>query len=437
MKKITFVGTGYVGLVGGAGISEFGHQVTCADIDQNKIERLKVGEIPIYEPGLESLVKQNVAKGRLHFSHDVPKSIQNADIIFVAVGTPQGSNGEVNLSAIESVAKTIGENLNGYKIICTKSTVPIGTGKRIEEIIRSVNPNGDFDYVSNPEFLREGAAVKDFLHPDRVVIGTRTQKAIKVMGEVYRPLYINETPIISTTVETAEMIKYAANAFLSLKISYINEIANLCEAVGADVQDVARAMGLDGRISAKFLHPGPGYGGSCFPKDTHALAATGQKNRSPLLTVEAAIKTNASQKVRMVDKLKRLMGGSFKGKTVAVLGLAFKPQTDDVREAASIVIVSNLAESGATVQAYDPIATDNFKNHFPNIQYFDSWQDAVKNADACILLTEWNEFRSMDLNKLKDLMKTPVLLDTKNIISIQELESRGFTYDNVGRKSPS
>jgi UDPglucose 6-dehydrogenase len=437
MKKITFVGTGYVGLVGGAGISEFGHQVTCADIDQNKIERLKRGEIPIYEPGLESLVKQNVAKGRLHFSHDVPKSIQNADIIFVAVGTPQGSNGEANLSAIESVAKTIGENLNGYKIICTKSTVPIGTGKRIEEIIRSMNPNGDFDYVSNPEFLREGAAVKDFLHPDRVVIGTRTQKAIKVMGEVYRPLYINETPIISTTVETAEMIKYAANAFLSLKISYINEIANLCEAVGADVQDVARAMGLDGRISAKFLHPGPGYGGSCFPKDTHALAATGQKNRSPLLTVEAAIKTNASQKVRMVDKLKRLMGGSFKGKTVAVLGLAFKPQTDDVREAASIVIVSNLAESGATVQAYDPIAIDNFKNHFPNIQYYDSWQDAVKNADACILLTEWNEFRGMDLNKLKDLMKTPVLLDTKNIISIQELESRGFTYDNVGRKSPS
>jgi len=437
MKKITFVGTGYVGLVGGAGISEFGHQVTCADIDQNKIERLKAGEIPIYEPGLESLVKQNVAKGRLHFSHDVPKSIQNADIIFVAVGTPQRSNGEANLSAIESVAKTIGENLNGYKIICTKSTVPIGTGKRIEEIIRSVNPNVDFDYVSNPEFLREGAAVKDFLHPDRVVIGTRTQNAIKVMGEVYRPLYINETPIISTTVETAEMIKYAANAFLSLKISYINEIANLCEAVGADVQDVARAMGLDGRISAKFLHPGPGYGGSCFPKDTHALAATGQKNRSPLLTVEAAIKTNASQKVRMVDKLKRLMGGSFKGKTVAVLGLAFKPQTDDVREAASIVIVSNLAESGATVQAYDPIAMDNFKNHFPNIQYFDSWQDAVKNADACILLTEWNEFRSMDLNKLKDLMKTPVLLDTKNIISIQELESRGFTYDNIGRKSPS
>lgn len=437
MKKITFVGTGYVGLVGGAGISEFGHQVTCADIDQNKIERLKAGEIPIYEPGLESLVKQNVAKGRLHFSHDVPKSIQNADIIFVAVGTPQGSNGEANLSAIESVAKTIGENLNGYKIICTKSTVPIGTGKRIEEIIRSMNPNGDFDYVSNPEFLREGAAVKDFLHPDRVVIGTRTQKAIKVMGEVYRPLYINETPIISTTVETAEMIKYAANAFLSLKISYINEIANLCEAVGADVQDVARAMGLDGRISAKFLHPGPGYGGSCFPKDTHALAATGQKNRSPLLTVEAAIKTNASQKVRMVDKLKRIMGGSFKGKTVAVLGLAFKPQTDDVREAASRVIVSNLAESGATVQAYDPIAMDNFKNHFPNIQYFDSWQDAVKNADACILLTEWNEFRGMDLNKLKDLMKTPVLLDTKNIISIQELESRGFTYDNVGRKSPS
>ncbi|MBC8346330.1 MAG: UDP-glucose/GDP-mannose dehydrogenase family protein [Candidatus Marinimicrobia bacterium] len=434
MKKITFIGTGYVGLVGGAGISEFGHSVTCADIDQNKIARLQEGEIPIYEPGLESLVKQNVAKGRLHFSDNVPESIQNADIIFIAVGTPQGSNGEANLSAIESVAKTIGENLNGYKIVCTKSTVPIGTGKRIEEIIRSINPNSDFDYVSNPEFLREGAAVKDFLHPDRVIIGTRTQKAIDVMGEVYRPLYINETPIISTSVETAEMIKYAANAFLSLKISYINEIANLCEAVGADVHEVARAMGLDGRISAKFLHPGPGYGGSCFPKDTHALAATGQKYSSPLYTVEAAIKTNASQKVRMVDKLQRLMDGSFKGKTVAVLGLAFKPQTDDVREAASRVIVSQLVDSGTTVHAYDPIAMDNFKIHFPDIQYFDSWQDAVKNAHACILLTEWNEFRGMDLNELKDLMKRPVILDTKNILSIHGLESSGFTYDNVGRK---
>jgi UDPglucose 6-dehydrogenase len=434
MKKITFIGTGYVGLVGGAGISEFGHQVTCVDIDQEKIERLNAGEIPIYEPGLKTLVKKNVNKGRLHFSANISKTIQKSDIVFIAVGTPQGSNGEANLSAVEAVAKTIGENLNGYKIVCTKSTVPIGTGKRIEEIIRSVNPMGDFDYVSNPEFLREGAAVKDFLHPDRVVIGTRTQKAIDLMGEVYRPLYINETPILSTSVETAEMIKYAANAFLSLKISYINEIANLCEFVGADVHDVTRAMGLDGRISSKFLHPGPGYGGSCFPKDTHALAATGQKYGSPLRTIEAAIKTNESQKVRMVEKLSRLMGDSFNGKTIAVLGLAFKPQTDDVREAASRVIVSKLVELGASVHAYDPIAMDNFKNHFPNIKYFDSWQDAVKSADGCIILTEWNEFRGLDLNELKDLMRFPVILDTKNILSIQGLESCGFTFDNVGRK---
>jgi len=434
MKKITFIGTGYVGLVGGAGISEFGHQVTCVDIDQEKIERLNAGEIPIYEPGLKTLVKKNVNKGRLHFSANISKTIQKSDIVFIAVGTPQGSNGEANLSAVEAVAKTIGENLNGYKIVCTKSTVPIGTGKRIEEIIRSVNPMGDFDYVSNPEFLREGAAVKDFLHPDRVVIGTRTQKAIDLMGEIYRPLYINETPILSTSVETAEMIKYAANAFLSLKISYINEIANLCESVGADVHDVTRAMGLDGRISSKFLHPGPGYGGSCFPKDTHALAATGQKYGSPLRTIEAAIKTNESQKVRMVEKLSRLMGDSFNGKTIAVLGLAFKPQTDDVREAASRVIVSKLVELGASVHAYDPIAMDNFKNHFPNIKYFDSWQDAVKSADGCIILTEWNEFRGLDLNELKDLMRFPVILDTKNILSIQGLESCGFTFDNVGRK---
>ena len=434
MKKITFIGTGYVGLVGGAGISEFGHQVTCVDIDQEKIERLNAGEIPIYEPGLKTLVKKNVNKGRLHFSANISKTIQKSDIVFIAVGTPQGSNGEANLSAVEAVAKTIGENLNGYKIVCTKSTVPIGTGKRIEEIIRLVNPTGDFDYVSNPEFLREGAAVKDFLHPDRVVIGTRTQKAIDLMGEIYRPLYINETPILSTSVETAEMIKYAANAFLSLKISYINEIANLCEFVGADVHDVARAMGLDGRISSKFLHPGPGYGGSCFPKDTHALAATGQKYGSPLRTIEAAIKTNESQKVRMVEKLSRLMGDSFNAKTIAVLGLAFKPQTDDVREAASRVIVSKLVELGASVHAYDPIAMDNFKNHFPHIKYFDSWQDAVKSADGCIILTEWNEFRGLDLNELKDLMRFPVILDTKNILSIQGLESCGFTFDNVGRK---
>ena len=433
MRRIAIIGTGYVGLVSGAGLSEFGHHVICSDVDKNKIKELKSGQIPIYERGLESLVKQNVAKGRLHFSWDIHKMIQDSEIIFIAVGTPQGNNGESDLGAVESVAKAIGENLNGYKVICTKSTVPVGTGKWIEDIIRTIQPNADFDYVSNPEFLREGAAIKDFMHPDRVVIGTRTSKALEVMREVYRALYINETPILSTSVETAEMVKYASNAFLALKISYINEIANLCEMVGADVHEVARAMGLDGRISPKFLHPGPGFGGSCFPKDMHALVATGLKNNSPLPTIEAAIKTNVSQKTRMVGKLKRLIN-DLNGKTVAVLGLAFKPQTDDVREAASKVVVSELVKSGVIVHAYDPIAIENFKNHFPDINYFGSWQGAVKDADACIILTEWNEFRGMDLGELKTLMKVPIILDTKNILNIQELESLDFTYDNVGRR---
>ena len=433
MRRITIIGTGYVGLVSGAGLSEFGHHVICSDVDKNKIKELKSGQIPIYERGLESLVKQNVAKGRLHFSWDVHKVIQDSEIIFITVGTPQGNNGESDLGAVESVAKAIGENLNGYKVICTKSTVPVGTGKWIEDIIRTIQPNADFDYVSNPEFLREGAAIKDFMHPDRVVIGTRTSKALEVMREVYRALYINETPILSTSVETAEMVKYASNAFLALKISYINEIANLCEMVGADVHEVARAMGLDGRISPKFLHPGPGFGGSCFPKDMHALVATGLKNNSPLPTIEAAIKTNVSQKTRMVEKLKRLIN-DLNGKIVAVLGLAFKPQTDDVREAASKVVVSELVKSGVIVHAYDPIAIENFKNHFPDINYFGSWQGAVKDADACIILTEWNEFRGMDLGELKTLMKVPIILDTKNILNIQELESLDFTYDNVGRR---
>ena len=434
MKRITIIGTGYVGLVSGAGLSEFGNAVTCADIDQKKIDQLKSGEIPFYEPDLESLVKKNRDKGLLQFSSDVPGTIQNADVIFIAVGTPQGNNGEANLDAVELVAKTIGENLNGYKIICTKSTVPVGTGKKIEDIIRSIKPNADYDYVSNPEFLREGAAVKDFLHPDRVVLGARTSKAIDVMREVYSSLYINETPILFTSIETAEMIKYAANAFLALKISYINEIANLCEAVDADVHEVARAMGFDGRISPKFLHPGPGFGGSCFPKDTQALAVMGRKNKSPLLTVEAAIKTNDSQKKRMVLKISQLLNNDLDGKSVAVLGLAFKPQTDDVREAASRVIIPQLVELGVNVRAYDPIAMENFKKCHGDIQYFESWQKAAKDADACIILTEWNEFRGMDLNELKSLMKTPIILDTKNILNMDKLDSLGFVFDNVGRK---
>ena len=437
MKKITIIGTGYVGLVTGAGISEFGHDVTCVDIDKNKIQKLNLGEIPIYEPELETIIKDNKSKGRLNFSTDINKAIKNSQIIFIAVGTPMSKNGDSDLSAIENVAKIIGTNLNSYKVICTKSTVPVGTGKKIEEIIKSINKSIEFDYVSNPEFLREGSAVKDFFVPDRVVIGSSSQKAFEIMQDVYRPLYLNETPIVNTNVETAEMIKYASNAFLALKISYINEIANLCELVGADVHVVSKTMGQDGRISSKFLHPGPGFGGSCFPKDTMALANTGKKNKIKMNTVEAAIKTNNEQKLRMVDKLKSLLDNKIKDKTITVLGLAFKPQTDDIRDAASTIIIPKLINEGAIINTYDPVAMDNFKSLKYKINYFDNWQDAVKGADALILLTEWNEFRGIDLLELKSLLKEPIVLDTKNILSIKKLNSIGFSYDNVGRKGIS
>ena len=437
MKKITIIGTGYVGLVTGAGISEFGHDVTCVDIDKNKIQKLNLGEIPIYEPELETIIKNNKSKGRLNFGTDINKAIKNSQIIFIAVGTPMSKNGDSDLSAIEEVAKIIGANLNSYKVICTKSTVPVGTGKKIEEIIKSINKSIEFDYVSNPEFLREGAAVKDFLVPDRVVIGSSSQKAFEIMQDVYRPLYLNETPIVNTNVETAEMIKYASNAFLALKISYINEIANLCELVGVDVHVVSKTMGQDGRISSKFLHPGPGFGGSCFPKDTMALANTGKKNKIKMNTVEAAIKTNNEQKLRMVDKIKSLLDNKIKDKTITVLGLAFKPQTDDIRDAASTIIIPKLINEGAIINTYDPVAMDNFKSLKYKINYFDNWQDAVKGADALILLTEWNEFRGIDLLELKSLLKEPIVLDTKNILSIKKLNSIGFSYDNVGRKGIS
>ena len=437
MKKITIIGTGYVGLVTGAGISEFGHDVTCVDIDKNKIQKLNLGEIPIYEPELETIIKNNKSKGRLNFSTDINKAIKNSQIIFIAVGTPMSKNGDSDLSAIEEVAKIIGANLNSYKVICTKSTVPVGTGKKIEEIIKSINKSIEFDYVSNPEFLREGAAVKDFFVPDRVVIGSSSQKAFEIMQDVYRPLYLNETPIVNTNVETAEMVKYASNAFLALKISYINEIANLCELVGADVHVVSKTMGQDGRISSKFLHPGPGFGGSCFPKDTMALANTGKKNKIKMNTVEAAIKTNNEQKLRMVDKIKSLLDNKIKDKTITVLGLAFKPKTDDIRDAASTIIIPKLINEGAIINTYDPVAMDNFKSLKYKINYFDNWQDAVKGADALILLTEWNEFRGIDLLELKSLLKEPIVLDTKNILSIKKLNSIGFSYDNVGRKGIS
>ena len=436
MKKITVIGTGYVGLVSGAGISDFGHRVTCADIIESKIKLLKNGEIPIYEPGLYELVDRNVNAGRLSFTTKVDEAIQQADVIFIAVGTPQSDNGEANISAVESVARSIGKNLNSYKVICTKSTVPVGTGNIICKLIReNMVDGGEFDYVSNPEFLREGSAVKDFLWPDRVVIGASSTKAFNIMKDVYSPLYINEKPILHTNVATAEMIKYAANAFLALKISYINEVANLCEAVGADVHLVAKGMGQDGRISPKFLHPGPGFGGSCFPKDTQAFATLSRKKGVPMNTIDAAITTNNIQKTRMVEKLKNLIGGDFSGKTIGILGLAFKPNTDDVRESSSIEMIQSILDGGGKVKAYDPIANKSMQNIFPDLNYLHSWEETCEGAEAMVIMTEWNEFRGMNLKKLKKIMKTPLVLDTRNILSMDKLSEYGFQFDNVGRKT--
>ena len=435
MKKITIIGTGYVGLVSGAGLAEFGHSVSCVDIDQEKIKNLNNGQIPIHEPGLDIIVKNNTREERLTFSSNIEKNIQEAKIIFIAVGTPQDEKGIVDLTAVKSVVRLIADNLNNYKIICTKSTVPVGTGKWIESEIKSRASNDNFDYVSNPEFLREGAAVNDFLYPDRIVLGSLSEKAYSEMREIYRPLYINKTPIIETSVETAEMIKYASNSFLALKISYINEIANLCEAVGADIHQVARAMGQDGRISSKFLHPGPGFGGSCFPKDLAALHSLGKEKNIDLNTVSATIKTNKSQKKRITDKLLHLLNNKVKNKKIAILGLSFKPNTDDIRESASLNIVSNLIDLGADLSVYDPAAMENFKSVYPNINYNDNWRDCVKNADACVVLTEWNEFRGIDLSELKTLLKSPILLDAKNIFSIKKLKNLEYSYDNIGRNS--
>ncbi len=433
MKRIAVIGTGYVGLVSGTGISDFGHKVICADIDTDKINRLKKGEIPIYEPGLKELVQRNIDSRRLSFSDDIESSIEASDVIFIAVGTPEGTNGLSDLSAVNAVARAIGKSLNGYKVVCTKSTVPIGTGLKIMEIIKSENSQVDFDYVSNPEFLREGSAVKDFLWPDRVIMGAASAQAIEVMKDVYRTLYINETPIIETNIQTAELIKYASNAFLAVKISYINEISGICDAINADVHVVAKAMGIDGRISPKFLHPGPGYGGSCFPKDTKALVATAQELKTNLKIVESAIATNEIQKERMIKKLSALLNNDLKGKTIALLGLAFKAQTDDIRESPASNMIEFLIEQKATVRAYDPAANTNMKRKYSEINIFSSWQEAVAGVDCVAIMTEWNEFRGLDLKELKELVKSPTLLDCRNLLKVDDLQHLGYNYDNVGR----
>ena len=435
MKRITVIGTGYVGLVCGAGISDFGHRVRCTDIDKQKIDLLNDGSIPIYEPGLKMLVARNVNAKRLTFTVDVEEAIKWAEVIFITVGTPQGENGEADISAIKAVAEQIGKNLNNYKVISTKSTVPIGTGKMIQKIIDEDNLDKiKYDYCSNPEFLREGAAVRDFLHPDRVVLGSTSGKAFEYLKDVYRPLYINETPMVHTTVETAEMIKYAANAFLAIKISYINEVANLCDEIGADVHVVAKTLGTDGRISPKFLHPGPGFGGSCFPKDTKALVEIAKNYKINMAVVTAAIEANNFQRKRMLNKLNELLDNNLKGKVIAILGLAFKQETDDVRESPAIDIISGIHDKGGIIKAYDPIANDSMKEIFPALDFKSNWHKAVEGSDAAVIMTEWNEFRGMDLEKLKILMSQPVVLDTRNILNITELKRLEFKYDNVGRR---
>ena len=434
MKNITIIGTGYVGLVTGVGLSEFGNKVICVDINQSKINDLNAGKVPIYEPGLLDLIRKNVNSERLFFSSDIASSIKESEVIIIAVGTPQSKNGSADLKYVFDALDSISENLNSYKVIVTKSTVPIGTGEKIiTKLKKKYEDNIDFDYVSNPEFLREGSAVKDFLWPDRVIIGTNNEKALQIMRDIYRPLYINKNPIQRTAVETSEMIKYASNSFLALKISFINEIANLCESVGADVHDVAIAMGKDGRISDKFLHPGPGFGGSCFPKDLEALLSLSKEHSVTMETLQAAIKANRNQKERIGEKLDRLVSGGIKGKKIAILGLAFKANTDDVRESSTIDLIKFILNQGGFVNAYDPVANESMAKIFNDIHYSDNVYDAIFEVDALVIMTEWNEFRALDLNRIKKSMRNNYVLDTRNILNMKELSEQGFVYDNIGR----
>ena len=432
--NIAMIGTGYVGLVTGACFSEFGVNVTCVDKDEAKIARLMRGEMPIFEPGLDTLVANNVKAGRLQFTTDLKAAVKGAKAVFIAVGTPsRRGDGHADLSYVFAAAEEIGRAIDGYTVVVTKSTVPVGTGRQVAERIRKVRPYADFDVVSNPEFLREGAAINDFMRPDRVVIGADSDRAREVMKGLYRPLYLIETPIVFTSVETSELIKYAANTFLAAKITFINEIADLCEKVGADVHDVARGIGLDGRIGRKFLHPGPGYGGSCFPKDTLALVRTAQEYGAPLKIIEAVVAVNDARKKAMAAKVIAACGGSVKGKTIGVLGLTFKPNTDDMRDAASLEILPALQAAGATVQAFDPEGMHEAKAMLPGVAMCDDAYAAMKGADALVILTEWNEFRALDLDRAKALLRQPVIVDLRNIYAPNEMVAAGFDYTGVGR----
>lgn len=432
--RITMIGSGYVGLVSGACFADFGHDVVCVDLNEKKIAALKDGKIPIFEPGLEALVRENARAGRLSFTTELAPAVAQADVVFIGVGTPsRRGDGHADLSYVYAAAADIARAVNGFTVVVTKSTVPVGTGDEVERIIRDANPSADVVVVSNPEFLREGAAIEDFKRPDRIVVGLEDQRAREVMTEVYRPLYLNQAPLMFTGRRTAELIKYAGNAFLAMKITFINEMADLCERTGADVQDVARGIGLDGRIGSKFLNAGPGYGGSCFPKDTLALVKTGQDYDSPLRLVEATVEVNDRRKRAMGRKVIAAAGGNVRGKTVGILGLTFKPNTDDMRDAPSIAIIQALQDAGASIRAYDPEGVEMSKSVIENVHYAADAYDVAHGADVLVLVTEWNAFRSLDLARLKSLMNEPILVDLRNVYRQKEVEGAGFTYHSVGR----
>ncbi|KIC33926.1 UDP-glucose dehydrogenase family protein [Leisingera sp. ANG-M7] len=433
--RIAMIGTGYVGLVSGVCFSDFGHDVVCVDKDEGKIARLNQGEVPIYEPGLDQLMEKNVKAGRLSFTADLAAAVDGAEAVFIAVGTPtRRGDGHADLTYVMAAAEEIAGALTGYAVVVTKSTVPVGTNRQVKQVIAKANPKADFDVASNPEFLREGAAIEDFMKPDRVVVGVQNERAAEVMAEIYRPLYLRDFPILTTDLESAELIKYAANAFLAAKITFINEIAGLCERVGADVKEVSRGIGFDGRIGNKFLHAGPGYGGSCFPKDTAALARIGQDHAFPLRITETVMRVNDEVKHRMVEKLRDACDGTFNGKTIAVLGVTFKPNTDDMREAPSLTIVPALVGGGAKVRVVDPQGRAEGEALLPGVKWEDDPYKAAQNADLVVLLTEWNEFRALDLKKLARKMEVPRMADLRNIYSPKSAKRAGFeTYVAVGR----
>ena len=433
--RIAMIGTGYVGLVSGVCLSDFGHDVVCVDRVEEKIAKLERGEVPIYEPGLEAILARNVEAGRLRFTTDIADAIKDAEAIFIAVGTPsRRGDGHADLSYVMGAAEDIAHALTDYAVVVTKSTVPVGTNRKVAEVIRKANPKALFDVASNPEFLREGAAIEDFMKPDRVVIGVESERAKEIMGDIYRPLYLRDFPIVYTGLETAEMIKYAANAFLATKISFINEIAALCERVGANVKDVAKGMGLDGRIGNKFLHAGPGYGGSCFPKDTSALARIGQEHGCPMRITETVISVNDAVKRRMVDKVLDLCDGTFNGKTIAVLGVTFKPETDDMRDSPALTIVPALIGGGAKVRVVDPQGRREGEALLPGVSWADDPYEASEGAHALLILTEWNEFRALDLQRLSQAMSTPRMADLRNIYNRKDVLDAGFlAYEGVGR----